>query len=125
MNSKTPRNEISEPVSVLGDLMSCMQRAERQQGCKVTQLDQTIDRMARMLQVHVACEEAQWPTIKEWLQNRWMKWDDHHKDNILWGAGIMHMTAKVQTRARVGKVAFTTAARVDERMRLQGRTAEE
>lgn len=63
-NAKRLRNESAEPVSALGDLRSRMEHPVRQQGCEVTQLHQTIDRMTRMLEAHVARQEAQWCCMK-------------------------------------------------------------
>lgn len=69
-NGTRLRNETSEPVRALGDWRSRMERTVRQQEHEVTQLHQTIDRMARMLVADMAHNEAQWHGMKEWLEGR-------------------------------------------------------
>jgi len=101
MNGKRLQYETSEPVSTLGDWRSQMEQTVRQQVREVTQLHQMIDRMARMLEAHMAREEEQWLGLKEWLQDRETKCDEHHKDNGLWRKGIVDMTAEVLAEARL------------------------
>jgi hypothetical protein len=62
-----------------------MERTGRQQAREVTQLHHTIDRMARILEPHAAREEVQWRDMKVWLENRETKWDERHRDDVLWG----------------------------------------
>jgi len=64
-NGNRLRNETSEPVSAPGHWRSRMEWTVRQQARKVTQLHQTIDRMARMLEAHAAWEEAQLHGMEE------------------------------------------------------------
>jgi hypothetical protein len=71
--------------------------------------------MARMLEAHEAREEAQWHGKKEWLEDRDTKWDDRHRDNVTWGAGIADVTAKVLATARAGEAAPTQEPRIEER----------
>jgi hypothetical protein len=52
--------------------------------------------MARMLEAHVACEDIQWLGIRKWMEDRERKWDDCHKDDILWRTGISDMAAIIQ-----------------------------
>jgi hypothetical protein len=66
-NGKRLMNETSEPVSILLDRRSRIERTARQQARDVSQLHQIIDRMARMLEAHVAREEVQWRGMKESL----------------------------------------------------------
>jgi hypothetical protein len=91
-----------------------MDRTVRQQEREVTELHQTIDRMARMLQAQAALEEAQGLSMKEWLEDRETKWDERHKDNVLWGTGIAEMTAEVQAKARVREAAQAQEPRMEE-----------
>jgi len=114
-NGQRLRNETSEPESAPGDWRSRMEQTVRQQAREVTQLPQTINRMARLLEAHAAREEAQWRGMKEWLEDRETKWDDRHRDNVLRGAGISDMTAKVMASARAGDAAPTQKARKEER----------
>jgi len=65
--------------------------------------------------LHAAREEAQWRGMKEWLEDRETKWDDHHRDNVLWGSGMADMTAKVLAKVRVGEAAPIPEGRKDER----------
>jgi len=60
-----------------------MERTLRQLAREVTQLHQTTYGIARMLEAHTSCEEAQWLGMREWLQDRKTKWDQCHKDNVL------------------------------------------
>jgi hypothetical protein len=52
--------------------------------------------------------------MKHGLEDRELKWDGRHKDNILCGTGIMQMTAKVLARATVAKAAPAQKARNEE-----------
>jgi len=114
-NGKTLKNKTSETVSTLGDCRSRMVGTVRQQACEVTQLHQSIDRIARMLDVHVVCEEAQWRGMKEWLEDSETKWDERHRDNVLWGMAIPDMATEVVTKARVRDVAPAQRARMEGR----------
>jgi hypothetical protein len=71
--------------------------------------------MSRMLEAHAAREEAQWRGMKEWLEDRETKWDDCHRDNVLWGPGITDMTTKVLAIGIVGEAAPTQEVRQQER----------
>jgi hypothetical protein len=71
--------------------------------------------MARMLEAHAVREEAQWCRMKERLEDRETKWDDRHRDNLLWGAGITDMTANVLATARAGEAALTQEVRKEDR----------
>jgi hypothetical protein len=82
-NGKILRNETLEPVSVESDWRSRIEQTVRQQALEVTQLHQTIDRMARMLEAHTVWEEVQWCRVNESLEDRETKLDDCHWENIL------------------------------------------
>ena len=114
-NGKRLRNESAEPVSAPGDWRSWMERTVRQQARDLTQLHQTIDSMMRMLEAHTAREEAQWCGMKAWLEDRETKWDNRHRDNVLWGAGIADITTKVLGKARVREPVLTQEGGKDER----------
>jgi hypothetical protein len=73
---------------------------------EVTQLHQTIDRMARLLEAHAARAGAQWFSMKQWLEVRVTKCNERHKDNLLWGTGITDMTAEVLAKARARRAAL-------------------
>jgi hypothetical protein len=60
----------------------------RQLARDVTELHQTINRMARMLEVHTAREEGSCHGMKEWLEDRDTEWDERHKDIVLGVRGI-------------------------------------
>jgi len=47
-----------------------MERTMWQQACQVAQLHQTMERMARMLEVHMARAETPWLGMNEWLEDR-------------------------------------------------------
>jgi len=80
---QTLRNENSEPVSLLGDWRSRMEQTFRHQAGEVTQLRQTIDGMARVMEAYAAREEAQLCGMKERLEDWETKWDDSHRDHVL------------------------------------------
>ena len=102
-NGKRLRCETSELASALGDWRSELERHMRQQAQKVTQLHQTIDRMARMPESRVACDDEQWLSMKEWLADRGMNLDERHKDNVLCRTGIVDIPTKVLAKAGVGE----------------------
>jgi len=114
-NGMRQRNDTLEPVGGPGVWMRRRERTVREQECEVTQLHETIDRMARMLQAHMMRKEAQLRGMKEWLADRETKWDDLHRDNVQWGAAIAHMSAMVLAIARAGGAAPTQEARQEDR----------
>jgi len=87
----------------------------KQQACEETQRHQSMDRMAGLLETHVAREEVQWLGMKEWLEDREAWWDKRYRDNVLWGTGITDMTSNVLGKARVGEAALARKARNEER----------
>jgi len=114
-NVKTLRSETTETASAPGHWRSQMERTVRQQGREVTQLHETIDRMAWILEAHEPCEETQWICMNTWLEDREKQWDDRHNDNILWVMGITDMTPEVSANARVGEAAPAEEGRKEER----------
>lgn len=82
-NKTKRRNKTFERVSAPGHKRSRMERIVRQQVCEVTQLHRPIDRMARILKAHVARDEVQWRSMKEWPEVSETKWDNRHKDKVL------------------------------------------
>jgi len=82
---------------------------------EVTQLHKTIYKMARILEEHAAWEAVQLCGMKEWLEDTETRWDDRHRDNVLWGTGIVEMTVNVLATARVGEGAPTQHAGREER----------
>ena len=82
---------------------------------KVTQLHNTIYRMARMHSRHAAHEDAQWLALRGWLEDRETQWEECHKDNVLRGTGIADMGAGVLAKARVHEVALSQDARKEGR----------
>jgi hypothetical protein len=100
-NGKRLWNETSVPVSALGDWRHPMERTVRQLALEVTHLHKTIDWMARMLEAHAAGDKAQWLGFEGWLEVSEMMWDEHHKDNVLWGTHITDITAEVLAEAKV------------------------
>jgi len=123
-NGKRLRNKTSEQVSAPRDWRSRMQCSVRPQVRQVTQLPQTINRMAKMLGEHAAPEEAQWLGMKVSQEDRERNWDERHKDDVQWGMGVAHMTAEVLAKARVFEAAPAKKVRNKEEMKLQGRTGE-
>ena len=55
----------------------------------------------------------QYPGMKEWLEDRETKWDEHHKEIVLWGTGIADMTADVLAIARVCEAVPAQEARME------------
>ena len=53
--------------------------------------------------------------MKQWLEDRETKWNDRHRDNLLWGTGTADMTAQVMATARVSKAAPPPETRKKER----------
>jgi len=90
-----------------------MERTVRQQVRDVTQLHQTIDRMARMVQAHAASNEALRLGMEEWLEDRERKQDELHNDNVLWRTGITVMTTQVLAKARVSETAPAQEKRLE------------
>jgi len=123
-NGKRLKNETSEPVNALGDWRSRMERTVRQQWRKATQLHQTVHRMARMLEAHRVHEEVQWHGMIEWLEDRETKWDESHRDDVIWGRGVADMTAEVLAKPRIAKWHRPRARDRKEETRPQGRTGE-
>ena len=52
--------------------------------------------------------------VKVWLEDQETKWDDRHRHNVLHGAGMGDMTAKVQAKVRVGEAARAQEGGNDE-----------
>lgn len=73
-----------------------------------------IDKMARKLEGDTVREETQWLRIKELLDDMETKIVDHHKNNVLWGAGISDMTVEVVSKTRVGKAVLAQEKRKKE-----------
>jgi hypothetical protein len=59
--------------------------------------------MARVLEVHMVQDKTQWLSLEESMEVRETKQDVRHKDNVLWGTGIMEMTAEMLAKTRVGE----------------------
>lgn len=94
-NGKRQRSQISESVSALGVWRSRMERTIRQEACKVAQLHQTIDKMARLLEVHATYDETEWLGMRKWTVDRDRMWDARHKDDVLGGMGSLDMATKI------------------------------
>jgi len=105
LNGTRQRCKTSESASTLGDWRSRMQSTMRQQVGEVTQLLESIDRMASMLKAHTARQVAQWLRIKKWVEDIETRWDERHNDNVLWGMGITEMNTKPRAEASVGQAA--------------------
>jgi len=69
----------------------------------VAQLHYTVDKMVSVLEAHAACEEMQWLGMKEWLEDKERKWDDHHQDEVLQGTAIRDMAVKILAEARAAE----------------------
>jgi hypothetical protein len=80
-----------------------MERAAQQQAREIAQLHRTIAKMANMLDAQTALQEAQWRGMKSWRENREVKWDMYHQDDVLWGRGITDMVTKVVTATEGGQ----------------------
>ena len=99
-NGKRGRNcEAPAP----SDCRSRMERTMRQQAQNPTQLHQTVGQLTNLLEAQEAREEAQWLGMTTWMQEREQKWDTHHEDDKLWGAGITNMIAKVMKGVAPGQ----------------------
>jgi hypothetical protein len=53
----------------------------------------------------------QWLGMKEWLKNSQEKWENGHREMIVWGTGITDMTRKVLGKAKLGDVALAQEPR--------------
>jgi len=102
-NGKPPRSEITESSSALGDWRSWMERTIRQQVRKIALPQHTVDRIARLQEPHVAFEEKEWPGMWHRMENRERKWDDCHKNDVMWGMGITDMARKILAAMRTGE----------------------
>jgi hypothetical protein len=91
-----------------------MEETIEQRVCEVTQLHQTVERIARTIEADMVCEEIQWLDMTEWLENWKTKWDDYHKYNVQKGTGIMEMTVMVLSNLTVGKAAPAQEMRNEE-----------
>jgi hypothetical protein len=100
-NGKTLRNKTSEPVIAAGHWWSRIARRERQQGNEVTQLHQTIKRMARIQEAHAVQEEVQWLGMRDWMEHRETKRNVCHEVNVLCRTGIGDQSMTVQAKAGV------------------------
>jgi len=98
-NGKRRRSEIPEALSVPGDWSSRMERTIWQQTREVAQLHRTIENLAKILEAHAPCEEAQWLGKRTGMEEREKKWDEHHNDDVVWVMGITGMHTKVMARA--------------------------
>jgi len=97
-NDKGKRRMKSEAlVSGMGpgDWRSRMERTAQQQARKLAQLHRTIAKMAIMLETQTALQEAQWPGIETWLEEKEDKWNMYHQDDVLWGKRIADMITRV------------------------------
>jgi len=94
-NENGKRRRRSEAPAAPSDWRSRMERMIRQQAQELTQLHRTVGHLAILRGVQAAREEAQWQGIMAWIQEREQKWDAHHEDDKLWGAGITNMIAMV------------------------------
>jgi len=77
----------------------------------VTQLHQTIKRIAKMFDEYMARNEMQWLSMEVWLEDREKKWDDRNKDYTQWGMGIVDMNEEVLARATVREAAMAQRVR--------------
>jgi len=93
-NGKRRRRDVLATALALGDWRSRMECAAPQQARELAQLHRTIAKMANMLETHTALQEAQWRVMKLWLEEKEIKWDAYHQDDLLWGEGIMDMVAR-------------------------------
>ena len=82
---------------------SRMQRTIRQQAQELMQLDRTVGHLGILWEVRAAHDEAQWHGMMALMQDREQKWDAHHEDDNLWGAGITNMIAKVMKGVAPGQ----------------------
>jgi hypothetical protein len=48
-------------------------------------------------------EEAQCQGMMTWMQGREQKWDAHHEDDKLWGAGILNMISETMKAVAQGQ----------------------
>jgi len=80
-----------------------MERAAQQHALEVVQLHRTIAKMANMLYAQTALQEAHWRGMKAGLEQREVKWDVYHQDDVQWGRGITDMVTKVVTATEEGQ----------------------
>jgi len=59
------------------------------------QLHQTVGHLANLVEAGAAHEEAQPLPMTMWMQEREQKCNARHMNDMLWGAGITNMIAKM------------------------------
>ena len=98
------RRRIEAPPAP-SDWRSRRERTMRQQAQEITQLHRTVGDQPNLLKARAAREEAQWSGMRTWMQAREQKWDAHHEDDKLWGAGITNMIVQVMQVVAAGQEA--------------------
>jgi len=103
------------PVSAPGDWRSRMNGTVTQQACEVTQLHQTITKIAIMLEAHAVWEDAQWLGTKNGcrIQRRSgmsTTWNAYYEVAV-----IVDMTSMVLCNARLRKAVLTQEERKEDR----------
>jgi len=71
------------------------ERTIEQQAQELTQLNRMVGHLVNLWEVRAAHEEEQWQGTMAWMEEGEQKWDTHHEDDKLWGAGIPNMIANV------------------------------
>jgi outer membrane biosynthesis protein TonB len=102
-NGKRSRSEVPATAWPIGDLRSCMERVAQPQARELAQLHRTITKMANMLEMHTALQEAQWRGMKSWLEGKEKKRDAYHQDDLLWGEGITDMVTRAVAATERGQ----------------------
>jgi hypothetical protein len=112
------RSKASATALATSDWRSHMERTMRQHAQEVTQLHQNVGHQTNLVEAPAAPEEAEWQAMMTWMQEREQKWDTHHQDDRLWGAGITNKIAKVMKHAAPGQKASEKAR--DKTARIDG-----
>ena len=96
-------NSGPEASRAPSDWRSCMERTMRQQAQEQTQMHPTVGQLAYLLEAPESCEEAQWPGMITWMQEREQMRDSwHERYKLLW-AGIIIPTVMVKKGVTPGQ----------------------
>jgi len=102
-NVKRRRSELLATAWALGDWRSFMECAVQHLARELAQLHRTIAKMANMLETHNELQEAQWRSMKSWLEEDEKIRDAYHQDHLLSGEVITDMVARAVAATERGQ----------------------
>jgi len=121
-NENGKQGRRSEAPATPSYRRSRMERTIRHQAQELMQLHRTVGHLTNLVQAQAAREEAHWLGMRKWMQEREQKWDAHHEDDKVWGAGVTNIIVKVLKRVAPGQEARERES--DESTRMDGRGLE-